>query len=162
MWHHRKSQRDDRDDGDDAVYEITSGLPSKMWPFNITSQWRHDDRRCKYWCQVSTQNSYKGKACSKNRRKALAKDIVTELMDCNDYEEDMDIPDAEVPSLVDRTDVQNTYQLSVFVIKKQYKSERKKTNFCMDLLAMEAEDDRGWEIIYADKEDYQTEGRHLN
>ena len=90
-----------------------------------------------------------------------------ELMDCSDYEEDTDLPDAEAPFLADRTTVQDTYQLLDFIVmttdkKKHSKPGRKKPHWCTDVLTLDVEEDKDRDIIYVDKEDYQIQGNYLS
>ena len=126
---------------------------------NVTSQWRHGDRLYDEYLHI-------GGKSSKNRKRFTTTEMVTgigEFEDYSDFEEEIDLPGAEVSSIVDITECCNTYTLNEFAItsrakKKHPKQVKKKMNPCVDILMTESEEDKDRELIYIDKEEAQNEG----
>ena len=153
----RRSRRDGTDDSSyDTVYEITSGLPSKSWPLNITSQWRSAE---KYYESIYIQIQP-----SKNRKKVNnVDDLMTDfstLETDTDFEEEPDTYDAQAPSLFDRAEHCNTFMLSDFTVpsaskKKHQKSVKSKGN---QLSNANLEEDKDRELVYIEVEDIQVQG----
>lgn len=151
-----RSRRDGTDDSSyDTVYEITSGLPSKSWPLNITSQWRSAE---KYYESIYIQIQP-----SKNRKKVNnVDDLMTDfstLETDTDFEEEPDTYDAQAPSLFDRAEHCNTFMLSDFTVpsaskKKHQKSVKSKGN---QLSNANLEEDKDRELVYIEVEDIQVQ-----